>query len=80
MRSGLIQVSDMSKRSVLLSKINFAMAGYLLLMDLMFAYVTLRQLDGPGFGLISPARRSRMLKFNTNLTLTLNELHNQGYW
>ena len=60
MMSGLIQVSDMAKRSVSLSKINFAMAGYLLLMDLMFAEVTLRQLVGPGFGLISPASRSRM--------------------
>ena len=37
MMSGLIQVSDMAKRSVSLSKINFAMAGYLSLMDLMFA-------------------------------------------
>ena len=35
--SGLIQVSDMAKRSVSLSKINFAMARYLLFMDLMFA-------------------------------------------
>ena len=34
--SGLIQVSDMVKRSVSLSKLNFAMAGYLLFMDLMF--------------------------------------------
>ena len=35
--SGLIQVSDMAKRSVSLSEINFAMAGYLLCIDLMFA-------------------------------------------
>ena len=35
--SGLIQVSDMAKRSVSLSKINFAMAWYLLFIDLMFA-------------------------------------------
>ena len=60
MVSGLIQVSDMAKRSVSLSKINFAMAGYLLFMDLMFAKVTFRRLGGPGFGLISPASRSRM--------------------
>ena len=32
----------------------------LLFMDKMFAQVTLRQLGGPGFGLISPAIRSRM--------------------
>ena len=57
--SGLIQVSDMVKRSVS-SEINFAMAGYLLFTDLMFAEVTWRQLGGPGFGLISPASRSRM--------------------
>ena len=33
----LVQVSDMVKRSVSLSEINFAMAGYLLCIDLMFA-------------------------------------------
>ena len=60
MVSGLIQVSDMTKRSVSLSEIYFAMAGYLLFMDLMFAEVTWRQLGGPGFGFISPASRSRM--------------------
>ena len=35
--SSLIQVSVKAKRSVLLSEINFAMAGYLLFIDLMFA-------------------------------------------
>ena len=35
--SGLIQVSNMAKRSVSLSKINFIMAGYLLFIDLIFA-------------------------------------------
>ena len=44
----------MAKRSGSLSEINFAMAGYLLFIDLM---------GGPGFGLISPARRSRMKKW-----------------
>ena len=50
----------MAKRSVSLSETNLAMAGYLLFMDLMFAYVIFRHMSGPGFGLISPARRSRM--------------------
>ena len=58
--SSLIQVSDMAKRSVSLSEINFAMAGYLLCIDLILAQVTFGQLDGPGFGLISPASRSKM--------------------
>ena len=35
--SGLIQVSDMAKRSMSLSERSFAMAGYLLFIDLMFA-------------------------------------------
>ena len=35
--TGLIQVSDMAKRSVSLSDMNFAMAGYLLFIDLIFA-------------------------------------------
>ena len=35
--SGLIQVSNMVKRSVSLSEINFAMAGYLMCIDLIFA-------------------------------------------
>ena len=34
--SGLIQISNMAKRSVSVSEINFAMAGYLLFIDLMF--------------------------------------------
>ena len=50
----------MAKRSVSLSEINFAVAGYLLFIDLMFAKVIFRHLGGPGFGFISPARRSRM--------------------
>ena len=33
--SGLIQVSNMAKRSASLSEINFAMAGYLLSIDLL---------------------------------------------
>ena len=36
------------------------MAGYLLFIDLMFALVIFRHLGGPGFGLISTARRNRM--------------------
>ena len=35
--SGLIQVFNMAKRSVSLSETNFAIAGYLLFIDLMFA-------------------------------------------
>ena len=35
--SGLIQVSDMAKRSVSLSEINYAIAGYLLRIELIFA-------------------------------------------
>ena len=58
--SGLIQVSDMAKRSVSLSEINFAMAGYLLCIGLILTYVTFGQLDGPRFGFISPASRSKM--------------------
>ena len=50
----------MAKISVSLSEINFAMAGYLFFIDLMFVYVIFRHLGGPGFGIISPARRSRM--------------------
>ena len=46
-----------------LSEINFAMAGYLLFIDLMFAYVIFRHLGGPGFGLMSPAWRSRMKRW-----------------
>ena len=58
--SGLIQVSDMEKRSVSLSEINFTMAGYLLCIDLIFVWVTFGRLNGPGFGLTSPASRSKM--------------------
>ena len=43
-----------------LSETNFTMASYWLFIDLMFAWVIFRHLGGPGFGLISPARRSRM--------------------
>ena len=43
-----------------MSEINFAMARYLLFVDLMFAKVIFRHLSGPGFGLMSPARRSRV--------------------
>ena len=57
---GTSGVSDMAKRSVSLSEINFTMAGYLLCTDLIFAKVTFRHLDDPGFGLISPASRSKM--------------------
>ena len=60
MGSDLIQVSDMVKRSVSLSEINFAMAGYLLSTDLIFAQVTFGHLSGPWFGLMSPASRSKV--------------------
>ena len=60
--SGLIQVLDMASRSMSLSEINFAMVGYLLCIDLIYAWVTFGHLGGPGFGFISPASRSRMKK------------------
>ena len=50
----------MAKRSVSLSEINFAMAGYLLCIDLIFTQVTFGHLSGPGFGFMSRASRSRM--------------------
>ena len=57
-----MQVSDMAKRSVSLSQINFAMARYLLCIhcvsDICMGGFT--HLGGPGFGLISPASRSKM--------------------
>ena len=50
----------MAKRSVSLSEFNFAMAGYLLCIDLIFVLVTFGHLSGPGFGFMSPSSRSRM--------------------
>ena len=40
----------MAKRSVSLPEINFAMAGYLLCIDLIFAQVTFGHLGGLGLG------------------------------
>ena len=36
------------------------MAGYLLCIDLILAWVTFGHLNGPGFGMISPAIRIKM--------------------
>ena len=58
--SGLIQVSDMANRSVSLSEINLEMARYLFDIDLILAWETFKNFEGPGFGLMTPASRSKI--------------------
>ena len=62
----------MAKRSVSLSEINFAMTRYLLFIDLMFALLMFRHLGGPGFGFISPVRRSRMKRQEDDRAVGIN--------
>ena len=56
--SGLIQVSNMALIS--------AMAGYFLYTDLIFAQVTFGHLGDPWSGLMSPASRSMMKRWEGN--------------